>query len=304
MQALSERDILHKSLYGLVGLFLFVLFCSALGGLAMQGLGEWAGEDYQNAVAKLKANNELHIRNYVRLSSIVSQITTFLLPALIISYFLYRRDWATFLKLNRPPTFQLAILGVCFLFASFPIAQWFFELNKSLPLPSWATDLEEDLGELSAALLVMEQPSELFFNLITIALIPALGEELLFRGVLQQKISILSRSPHFAVWLAALIFSAVHGQFEGFLARLVLGAALGYLLYWTKNLWIPIIAHFFNNGIQVVLKYYNRMPNETNANLELSNLLVVVSVIFALVLGYLIANYNRKTVAHHRTASK
>ncbi|MEM9886111.1 MAG: type II CAAX endopeptidase family protein [Bacteroidota bacterium] len=304
MQALSEQDNRYKSLYGLLGLFLFILFCSALGSYLMQGLGQWAGEDYQNAILKIKTENSLHIRYYVRLSSIVSQVTTFLLPALMISIFLHRNDWTAFLKLHRGPSFQLSALGVFFLFATFPIAQWLFEFNKSLPLPDWAVSLEQDLGELSNALLVMESPSELIFNLITIAVVPALAEELLFRGVLQQKIRALSQRPHFSIWLAALIFSAVHGQFEGFLARLLLGAALGYLLYWTNNLWIPIIAHFFNNGIQVVLKYYHPIPSEKTANLELSSLLLVVSIIFTFILGYLIINYSGKTSTRHRTASK
>jgi membrane protease YdiL (CAAX protease family) len=228
------------------------------------------------------------------MSSIVSQVCTFLLPALFITWWFYPNRMIDELHLRRLPKWSLTLLAIFFLFTIFPLAQWLLEFNKSLPLPEWAVSLEQDLGNLSKALLVMESPWELIFNLLTIAVIPAVGEELLFRGVLQDRLSRWTKKPHVAVWLAAIIFSAVHGQFEGFLARLALGAALGYLLYWTNNLWIPIIAHFFNNGLQVVIRYFQKAPAEVDSNGELPILLLVVSIILAAVLAFLLANFNRK----------
>ena len=72
------------------------------------------------------------------------------------------------------------------------------------------------------------------------------------RGLLQDGLSKRLRNPHVAIWLAAILFSGFHLQFEGFIPRLVLGAVLGYLLYWTNNLWVPIIAHLVNNGAQII----------------------------------------------------
>ena len=108
------------------------------------------------------------------------------------------------------------------------------------------------------SLLVMESPAELLLNLLVMAVLPAIGEELLFRGVLQQKIERLSQRPHLAIWSTAFVFSAIHMQFEGFLPRMLLGAALGYLFYWTRNLWVPIVAHFVFNGAQVAAQYFAR----------------------------------------------
>lgn len=300
MPALTANESFSKPFYALVGLFLFVLFFSACGSYIMQAIAHFAGTDYQDAITQLKTNNNLGIRNYVRLASTISQLTTFAIPALLLVVFIHQSNWKQFLKLNQKPHYQLIILGVFFLSATFPLAQWLLALNKSLPLPEWMVSLEKDLGALSSALLVMESPWELVFNIFAIAVIPAIGEELLFRGVLQQKLQAWTKKPHLAVWLAAIIFSAFHGQFEGFLARLVLGAALGYLLYWTNNLWIPILAHFFNNAIQVVLQYFTKIQPKTDGIPEIPTFLLLLSIILAVVLAYLIIHFNQKTLVHNR----
>ena len=97
--------------------------------------------------------------------------------------------------------------------------------------------------------------SDLFFNLFMIAIVPALGEELLFRGVLQRILVKLTRNVHWGIIIAGFVFSAVHMQFYGLFPRWMLGVLFGYMLAWSKNLWFPIIAHFTNNAI-AVLTYY------------------------------------------------
>jgi len=266
----------------------------------MQAIAHFAGTDYQDAIAQLQTNNSLGIRNYVRLASTISQLTTFAIPALLLVIFIHQSNWNKSLKLHQKPHYQLVVISVFFLFATFPLAQWLLAVNKSLPLPEWMVSLEKDLGALSSALLVMESPWELIFNIFAIAVIPAIGEELLFRGVLQQKLRVWTKQPHLAIWLAAIIFSAFHGQFEGFLARLVLGAALGYLLYWTNNLWIPILAHFFNNAIQVSIQYFTNIQPKTDGIPEIPLLLLLLSIILAVVLAYLIIHFNQKTLVHNR----
>ncbi|MEL6718911.1 MAG: type II CAAX endopeptidase family protein [Bacteroidota bacterium] len=300
MHTLRANDPYSNPLYAIIGLFLFILFFSACGSFIMQGIAHFAGTDYQDAITQLKTNNTLGIRNYVRLSSIISQLTTFAIPSLALVLFIYRKKWSKFLKINHLPPYQLIVLGVFFLFATFPLAQWLLVFNRSLPLPEWAVSLEKDLGALSSALLVMESPWELVINIFTIAIIPAIGEELLFRGVLQQKLQSWIKRPHIAIWLAAIIFSAFHGQFEGFLARLLLGAALGYLLYWTNNLWIPILAHFFNNAAQVTIQYFTDIRPEADRIPEIPSFLLFLSIILAAVLGYLIIHFNNKTLVHDR----
>jgi membrane protease YdiL (CAAX protease family) len=101
----------------------------------------------------------------------------------------------------------------------------------------------------------MKQPVDLIINLIVLAIIPAFAEELLFRGCIQQVLKEWSKNAHVAIWGTAILFSFVHFEFYGFLPRMLLGALLGYLFYWSGNLWVPIIAHLVQNGGQVVLAY-------------------------------------------------
>lgn len=84
------------------------------------------------------------------------------------------------------------------------------------------------------------------------ALCPAITEEFFFRGALQRLIGKWNPNPHFVIWSAAILFSAFHLQFYGFIPRMLLGAYLGYLLLWTRSIWIPVFAHFINNATAVI----------------------------------------------------
>jgi membrane protease YdiL (CAAX protease family) len=93
-------------------------------------------------------------------------------------------------------------------------------------------------------------------NLIMIAVLPALGEEFIFRGVFQKIFCRLFGSGHIAIWITAFIFSFVHLQFFGFLPRFILGLLFGYLFYWSRTLWLPVIAHFVNNAVPTFIAYF------------------------------------------------
>jgi membrane protease YdiL (CAAX protease family) len=96
----------------------------------------------------------------------------------------------------------------------------------------------------------------LILNLLTIAFIPAIAEELIFRGVLQKIFGRLFKSGHAGIWFTAFLFSTVHFQFFGFVPRFILGLAFGYLYFWGGSLWLPVIAHFVNNAFPVVFNFF------------------------------------------------
>ncbi len=280
----------------LMVLLLMVFFCNLVSALVIQGITNVLLLDYQAILQNISTENTLSKRNLLRSITIFNQLMTFLVPSALVMWMAYPTRWKNELCLNRSSNAVIILLGVLFLFATFPLAQGVFSINKSLPLPTSVVELEEKINLLSKALLVMESPWELVFNIITIAVIPAIGEELLFRGVLQQQFARWLKKPVLALWLAAFIFSAIHGQFLGFLPRLLLGAALGYLLLWTQNLWIPIIAHFFNNAIQILVAYFRtdllesvKLAQEPTIPL----FLMVVSSIFVLYLGFMIKKLSR-----------
>lgn len=183
-------------------------------------------------------------------------VLVFILPALVFGWMLYRKHiWKDF-DLNIAPGPRLAIYGILFLLAAYPLVNLSYMANQAIPLPDWATQMESEAASTLEAIINMPTPWIFLANLIIIGVLPGIGEELIFRGILQKQLAGWTKSPVVGIWLAALIFSAIHLQFEGFLPRLALGATLGYLYYWTGNLWVPIIAHAFNNAAQVVLIYY------------------------------------------------
>ncbi|MDX1666672.1 MAG: CPBP family intramembrane glutamic endopeptidase [Saprospiraceae bacterium] len=239
----------------LIILTLAVLIGSMLGsGLAL-AITSSRGVELQSLLNSVDESAPLSTRNLLRLINGINHLTTFILPSLAVAYLFFRHRWHQFLRISSTPGTRHVVLGILFMLAAFPLAQTTYWLNQQIPLPDWATAMESAAEGLLRGLLTMESPNELLFNLLIVAVLPAIGEELLFRGILQRRLETHLGNAAAAIWIAALIFSAFHLQFEGFLPRLVLGAVLGYLYVWTRNLWVPILAHFFSNGAQVVAQY-------------------------------------------------
>jgi membrane protease YdiL (CAAX protease family) len=124
------------------------------------------------------------------------------------------------------------------------------------PLEAVLTSMEEGAARLTEAITNVQDVPSLFLNLFVVALVPAIGEEMIFRGLVLPILHKWTGKIHAAVWISAILFSGMHLQFYGFLPRLVLGGLLGYLFVYTRSLWAPIIAHFVNNGLALVLLFF------------------------------------------------
>ncbi|MBL4709089.1 MAG: CPBP family intramembrane metalloprotease [Flavobacteriales bacterium] len=186
----------------------------------------------------------------------------FVVPPIVFAL-LYRKNPISFFKLNSNPSHTFLPYVILLFLAFLPLINVGVEINKLLVLPDFLNGLEEwmRLAEDEAmrktkAFLKMEGIQDLIVNILLIGILPAIGEELCFRGVIQQVLTKNSNNHHIGIWLAAIIFSFVHFQFFGFLPRMILGAFFGYLFYWTKSLWFPIFAHFLNNTFAVLIAYY------------------------------------------------
>ena len=197
-----------------------------------------------------------------KLIQIFSSITLFILPAILFS--LLKKGNISYPKMHNGIKWSAAFLAVTMVFAALPSIFFSKYLNDLLVLPSSLSWLEEMMRNMEAEaeqmtlmMLKMDNPFDLFLNLFMIAVLPALGEELFFRGTIQQLMQETSKKPHLAIWTTAAIFSFFHFQFYGFLPRLLLGAFFGYLFFWSGNLWYPIIGHFINNGSQVIAYYFS-----------------------------------------------
>lgn len=186
----------------------------------------------------------------------VAQLGMFVLPSVVFLY-LFRGNYTTGRSLKGHGVATL--LSAALVFLALPLITQFYDWNQALVLPeslagleSWMKASEEKAALLVESFLADSSYSALGRNLLVMAVIPAIAEELLFRGVLQQLIARLIGRNHAAVWITAFIFSAIHLQFYGFLPRFLIGVLLGYLFHWSGSLWLPVIAHFANNAASVV----------------------------------------------------
>jgi uncharacterized protein len=204
---------------------------------------------------------------------LVSSTGLFIVPSLLFSYFVYP-SVNDFLRLRKLPFNSMLMLSllacICFLPFSNLLA-WF---NSFLQLPVFLKDVEQwmrikeqSATDVTNAFLNVNSYMGLLYNILLIAVVPAIGEEFLFRGVLQRIFTEWFKSKHWGIWISAFIFSTIHLQFFGFLPRLFLGLFFGYILEATQNLWIPIAAHFINNLTGVLLSFFiakHALPQSSN----------------------------------------
>jgi membrane protease YdiL (CAAX protease family) len=203
---------------------------------------------------------EGHIR-LLKFLQVLYSLGVFLLPALLAGFLIQNDTWE-FLRADRKIRISLAILVILLMLASIPWINYLGFLNEKLSLPEqWSEWMDrikqsdEKSWNLMKSYLATGTVWGLLFNLFMISLIPAIGEEFLFRGTLQRIFQEWFRNGHLAVWTAAVLFSLAHYQFLGFMPRIILGALFGYIFLWTGNIWLPVLAHFVNNAVAVV--YYN-----------------------------------------------
>ncbi|MFO7756188.1 MAG: type II CAAX endopeptidase family protein [Bacteroidales bacterium] len=270
-------------IFSLVGLLLTMLTAWLIFGIA-PGEISIGGQEYS-----------LKEINYFKYIQALQHISIFLIPSLIISFFM-KRDIGSYLGINRWTGALAAVLSMLFIFFLIPLTSYLGWLNTGLDLPGWLEGMEEwmlgkeeQAGRLTSLLINTTTIGGLMVNMLIIAVIPAVGEEFLYRGVLQKIFLAWFRSGHLAVLLTAFIFSATHLQFYGFLPRFVLGLAFGYMYLWSGSIWLPVLAHLVNNAIPVFLSYLLGWENINSAVDEFSaqdGLFVIVPTLIAALVLY------------------
>ena len=199
----------------------------------------------------------------------IQTTATFLIPPILCAW-LWDEEHKPFrwLRMDVPVQWQNILLAVVIMVCAVPGINLLADLNSRVELPKSLEFIEQILKsqeEAAAALterfLQADNIGGLLINIGLMALLPALSEELSFRGTLQQIIykeqsgKVQSTKVHLAIWITAFIFSAIHMQFYGFVPRMLLGAMFGYVFVWSGSLWVPITMHFVNNGLAVLVYY-------------------------------------------------
>ncbi len=206
----------------------------------------------------------------LKMAQLVQSLLVFVVPALLAVWCWSRRP-AEWLRLRAVGNGWVYAIVVVLMIVAQPGINMLATWNEGIRLPAFMSeieqyfqDMEASARELTEMLAAAPTIGTMLLNLVVLAAVPAIGEELSFRGVLLGLIDgdttlgariSPSRRTHIAVWVVGIIFSLIHFQFYGFIPRMLLGVVLGYLLVWTGSLWVPMVAHFTNNAL-VVLLYF------------------------------------------------
>ncbi len=214
-------------------------------------------------------------------AQLVSSTIIFILPAVAFGYFSSPKMFR-YVGLHKHFSLILGLLAVVLLFSVQPFVGWLGNLNAKINFGSMQKQLLEMEALYNRAMqtfLQMKNPVDLVVNLFIMALLPAIGEELFFRGSLQKALLRMSNKPWLAILLSSLVFALLHGTFFKILPIFALGLMLGALYHVTRNLWYNIIIHFFNNGLAVLAVYYGNR-SELLKKLSDDNLIVPIYVAF------------------------
>ncbi len=190
----------------------------------------------------------------------MASLAAFIIAPLLFLNFVARTDAKRIFKGQVQITAALLVCVIVLAFMFFNSI--FIEWNTHIKLPeflsgfeTWAMNKEAQLKSLTEFLTKFDSRFEFSLAFIIIAIIPAVGEELVFRGVLQNYLHKWIKNVHIAIWVSAIIFSLIHMQFYGLVPRILLGALFGYLYVISGSLWMAILGHFINNGFTVIMIY-------------------------------------------------
>lgn len=196
-----------------------------------------------------------------RIATVIQDIFMLIMPALVTALIVTRQP-VKLLALGRMPSAGRVLIAIAVMLVASPAMSWIIELNSSIQLPESLAALEQKMRAMEDSaqatldfMLGAHTPANLFVNILLIGLLAGFSEELFFRGALQRLINSTGLSATAAIWISAIIFSAIHMQFYGFVPRMLLGVYFGYLLVWSGSVWLPVIVHAFNNSMFLVLKY-------------------------------------------------
>lgn len=246
----------EKFLLSVVILFIMGLVFQLIGAF----LAAWIYGFSVSEVLSLGTYDDARYVAASKLIQILGSVGTFIVPAFLFSY-LFEGNLFSYYRFDNPTRMVPMLLVVLMMVSVIPFINYMAELNLRMEIPFRALDqmlrsLENTAEEMMMAFTATSSIGGLLLNLLMIGVIAAVGEELIFRGLIQRLLTQMLKNTHLAILITALFFSAFHFQFFSFLPRFILGIIMGYLMYYGRSIWYPILAHFVNNAMGVIYYYF------------------------------------------------
>jgi uncharacterized protein len=258
----------HPLIQLIISLLIITVTGMVLSVLIIAGTGLLLNISFEEMIRIPAVDTDQRHIYIVKFVQVTQQVAMMLVPSLIIGRLL-KNSPVPFLKTDK--SFSLLILVSLILLAILviPVTTYAGQVNSGISLPerfsgisSWMRERENEADQITSLMVESAGILSLVGNIFIIAVVPAVSEEFLFRGVLQQLFVKVFRSAHAGIWISAIIFSSVHLQFYGFIPRLLLGLLFGYLFYWSGSIWVPVTAHFANNCLLTIAANMERLKPE------------------------------------------
>jgi len=230
----------------------------------------------------------------------LASIIAFGLPGIVVALF-SKNTLVSELGFARIKNFNQIGLVVLIALTGLFLSGALGDLTEKIPIPialrNWATQMEGQYKKALYAMTQMKSFLDLLFAIIAVAVVPAIVEELFFRASLQKILMEWTGKPYLAIIVTALIFSAFHFSYFGFLSRMALGIILGLIYEYTKTIWLPILLHFINNGMAVMVLYRVRGNQHQIDKVMDQNLPIYWLVISLGLVSYIL--YRLKQASHN-----
>ena len=229
----------------------------------------------------------------IRISQTFATIGTFLLPALLFAY-CQDRQWFDYNAANRRPNASMTNIVLILSVTLLPVVGVLSAFNMAImpqegALAEFMRDLEEAANHILELLTSQRSSWDLVSNLLVLAVLAGVCEEFLFQGALQPLMTKWTKNPHVGILLTAFIFSVLHFQFYGFIPRFALGVYLGYLFFWSRSLWLPVLAHVLHNALYILVDFTLQGRGIDTDNLQFTDIhgstLVVISCALVSAMG-------------------
>lgn len=253
---------------------------------------------------------EPQILSAIKFMQIVGALGAFVFSSFLLSYF-YTGSWTGFFPFGRGISPIALLIIALIMIVSLPFVNFLTDINGSFRLPfdgleRYLRGMEEQTEALMMTLLRADNIGALLVNLFMIAIIPAVGEELVFRGLIQKHLTDLFKNGHIAILVTAVIFSLAHFQIYSFLPRFFLGIILGYAFFYGKSLWYPMMAHLVNNSLGVVFYYFylNDKSGETIEQIGTMDMMPVTALVSFVLAGLLMYIWVKRLQANQTAPSE
>lgn len=278
-------------------------FLGAFLGLAI-ALPFYSGDMLSFTEALMHPTSDQGMRVPLLIMQGVGSFTGFILMPWILMKYFYKGSFAQF----APSKTDATLLGLSFLIIIFfmGVNAPFIEWNQNVKLPEFMSGvesslkaMEEMLAKTSKFITQFDNIGQLLLGIVVVAIIPGIGEELVFRGLVQNHVYRITKNIHVAIWIGALLFSLFHLQFYGLIPRMFLGAIFGYMYYFSGNIIYPMIAHFVNNGFTLIMLYLYQ--NElVEFNIEATDTIPWPQVIVSVLITSLLFLFFQKKAIHEK----